>query len=96
VAVPAGQDERGGAVGSGGNELSNFFAGSVVKKNLEDERIVRAKFQRDTYTLYMDKLEVSRRSLGRVFNSRIGCKCDMHLLHSKAICSNLELKTGLK
>ena len=35
VSVPAGQDERGGAVGLGGDQLGHLVLGAVVEKNLE-------------------------------------------------------------
>jgi hypothetical protein len=44
----------------------------------------------------MDKLQLTGRTLGRVFNFRSGCMHTMHLLPSVAIKFNLELKTRLK
>jgi hypothetical protein len=51
--------------------------------------------QKDTPT--MDKLKLTGRALGRVFNSRSGCGIlAKHLLSSAAIQPNLELKTRPK
>jgi hypothetical protein len=44
----------------------------------------------------MDKLKLTGRTLGRVFNSRRVCMHAMHLLSSVAIQPNLELKTQPK
>jgi hypothetical protein len=44
----------------------------------------------------MDKLKLTRRALGRVFNFRSGCMHNMHLLPSAAIQPNLDLKTRPK
>ncbi len=47
-------------------------------------------------TLGMDKLQLTGRALGRVFNFGSGCMHTMHLLPSVAIQPNLELKTRPK
>ncbi len=47
-------------------------------------------------TLCMDKLQLTGRALGRVFNFRSGCMHTMHLLPSVAIRPNLEQKTQPK
>jgi hypothetical protein len=44
----------------------------------------------------MDKLYLTGRALGRVFNFRSGCMHTLHLLPSVAIQPNLELKTQPK
>jgi hypothetical protein len=44
----------------------------------------------------MDKLELTGRALGRVFNFRSGCMQTMRLLPGVAIQPNLELKTQPK
>ena len=49
-----------------------------------------------TIKLVMDKLWLTGRALGRVFNFRSGCMETMHLLPSVAIQPNLELKTWPK
>ncbi len=47
-------------------------------------------------TVTMDKLKLTGRALGRVYNFRSGCMCTMHLLLGVAIQPNLELKTQPK
>ncbi len=47
-------------------------------------------------TLGMDKLKLTGRALGRVFNFRSGCMHTLHLLPNVAIRPNLELKTRPK
>jgi len=44
----------------------------------------------------MDKLKLTGRALGRVFNFRSGCMQTKHLLPTVAIQPNLELKTRPK
>jgi hypothetical protein len=44
----------------------------------------------------MDKLKLTGRALGRVYNFRSGCMQTMHLLPGVAIQPNLELKTRPK
>jgi hypothetical protein len=44
----------------------------------------------------MDKLELTGRALGRVYNFRSGCMQTMHLLPGVAKQPNLELKTRPK
>ncbi len=41
----------------------------------------------------MGKLQLTGQKLGRVFNSRRGCKCPMHLCCYEAKWANLHLKT---
>jgi len=48
------------------------------------------------FSTSMDKLKLTGRTLGRVFNSRRVCMHSMHLLSSVAIQPNLELKTWPK
>ncbi len=48
------------------------------------------------FSTSMDKLKLTGRTLGRVFNSRRVCMHAMHLLSSVAIWPNLELKTRPK
>ncbi len=48
------------------------------------------------YRLSMDKLSLTGRALGRVFNLRSGCMHTMHLLPGVAIQPNLQLKTQPK
>jgi hypothetical protein len=50
----------------------------------------------DFLVLAMDKLKLTGRALGPVFNFRSGCMHTMHLLPSVAIQPNLELKTRAK
>jgi hypothetical protein len=45
---------------------------------------------------YMDKLWLTGRALGRVYNFRSGCMHTIHLLPGAAIQPNLELKTRPK
>jgi hypothetical protein len=47
-------------------------------------------------TVTMDKLKLTGRALGRVYNFRSGCMCTIHLLLGVAIQPNLELKTQPK
>ncbi len=44
----------------------------------------------------LDKLQLTERALGRVYNFRSGCMHTMHLLPGVAIQPNLELKTRPK
>ncbi len=44
----------------------------------------------------MDKLKLTGQNLGRVFKSKSGCMCVVHLLCSEAIRPNLKLKTRPK
>jgi len=46
--------------------------------------------------LYMDKLQLTGRNLGRVFNSRSGCACSMQLSCFETKLPNLMLKTWPK
>jgi hypothetical protein len=46
--------------------------------------------------LYMDKLKLTGRALGRVYNFRSGCMQTMHSLPGVAKQPNLELKTRPK
>jgi hypothetical protein len=46
--------------------------------------------------LSMDKLQLTGQNLGRVFNSRSGCMCAMHLCYYEAKLPNLKLKTWPK
>ncbi len=48
------------------------------------------------FSVYMDKLQLTGRALGRVFNFRSACMHTMHLLPSVAIQPDLELKTRPK
>ncbi len=48
------------------------------------------------FSTSIDKLKLTGRTLGRVFNSRRVCMHAMHLLSSVAIWPNLELKTRPK
>jgi len=44
----------------------------------------------------MDKLQLTEQNLGRLFNSRSGCMCAMHLFCYEAKQPNLKLKTRAK
>jgi len=44
----------------------------------------------------MDKLQLTGQNLGRVFNSRSGCMCAMHLCCFEAKWPSLKLKTRPK
>jgi hypothetical protein len=44
--------------------------------------------------VFMDKPQLTRQNLGRVFNSRSGCMCPMHCY--EANLSNLKLQTQPK
>ncbi len=44
----------------------------------------------------MDKLQLTRQNLGRVFNFRNGCMCSLHLFYYEAKQPNLKLKTQNK
>jgi hypothetical protein len=44
----------------------------------------------------MDKLQLTRQNVGRVFNSRNGCMCAMHLCCFEAKWPGLKLKTWSK
>jgi hypothetical protein len=44
----------------------------------------------------MDKLQLTGRNLGRVFNSRSGCMCALHLSGYKTKWPNLKLSTRPK
>ncbi len=61
-----------------------------------DEKFADRKKDPQVKVQNMDKLQLTGRALGRVFNFKIGCMDNMHLLPSVAIQPNLELKTQPK
>ncbi len=71
---------------------------TLIKKTLNVGRNAAAYFVTAsmTKTKIMDKLQVKGQNMGRVFNSRSGCTCPIHLSCYEAKLPNLKLKTRLK
>jgi hypothetical protein len=59
-------------------------------------RFLRSKPLSNTLHAAMDKLQLTGQNLGRVFNSRSGCVCAMHLSCFETKLPNLMLKTRPK